>query len=147
MSFSFNEQNLESVASLKKRYPDSRALVLPLLWLAQKQESYLSEEAMGVIAEIITLPYMHIYSVATFYTMFRLEPTNKRIVEVCRTLSCELNGSEKIKQHLDENFSDEYEILEVECMGACSGAPMCTIDGKYMENVTPQILDEVLDAN
>lgn len=147
MSFVYDSENISKIESLKKRYPDNRALILPLLWLAQKQESYISEDAMQNIAEIVKVPYMNIYSVATFYTMFRLEKTNKRIVEVCRTLSCELNGSEDIKKHLDDNYSDDFEVLEVECMGACSGAPMCTLDGKYMENVTPQMIDEVLNAN
>ena len=144
MSFEFNTKNLEKIEVLKTQYPDKKALTLPLLWLAQKQESYISEEAIQVISDIVDTPYMYIYSVITFYTMFRLEKPQKPIIEVCRTLSCELNGSEKIKAYLDEKHSDKYEIIEVECMGACSGAPMCTLDGKYMENVCQSQLDEVL---
>ncbi len=144
MSFSFNGQNSLKINSLEKKYPDKRALTLPLLWMAQKQEGYISEDAMGHISEFLELPYMTIYSVATFYTMFRLNKSDKRVIEVCRTLSCELNGSEDIKSYLDEKYSDRYEIIEVECMGACSGAPMCTLDGKYFENITTDILDEVL---
>ncbi len=147
MSFSFNDVNSLKIEQLAKRYPQKKALILPLLWLAQKQEGFMSEEAITKISEISQMPYMHIYSVATFYTMFKLVKSEKRVVEVCRTLSCELNGSEMIKKHLLENHSDKYEIVEVECMGACGGAPMCTLDGKYMENVTPKMLDEVLNAN
>ena len=147
MSFSFNNDNNTKIDLIKKRYPEKKALILPLLWLAQKQESYIREDAMQYISEFTEMPYMHVYSVATFYTMFRLKKPQKRVIEVCRTLSCSLNGSEEIKKHLDSNYSDDFEIIEVECMGACSGAPMCTLDGKYIENLTPKMIDEVLNAN
>ncbi|MFA6192365.1 MAG: NAD(P)H-dependent oxidoreductase subunit E [Sulfurimonas sp.] len=147
MSFSFNSENSLKIEHLAKRYPQKKALILPLLWLAQKQEGFISDEAMTKISELSDMPYMHIYSVASFYTMFKLQKKSKRVVEVCRTLSCELSGSEAIKKHLLENHSENYEIVEVECMGACGGAPMCTLDGKYMESVTLKMLDEVLNAN
>ena len=147
MSFSFNNDNNTKIDLLKKRYPEKKALILPLLWLAQKQESYIREDAIQYISELVEMPYMHVYSVATFYTMFRLQKNNKRVIEVCRTLSCELNGSEEIKKHLDSKYSHDFEIIEVECMCACSGAPMCTLDGKYIENLTPKLIDEVLNAN
>lgn len=146
MSF-FSQENTLKIASLMGRYPQKKALILPLLWLAQKQEGFISEEAMSEIAKLSEMSYMHVYSVATFYTMFRLAKGEKRVIEVCRTLSCELNGSEELKKHLLENYAGRYEIIEVECMGACSGAPMCTLDGKYLENLTPELLDEVLNAD
>lgn len=147
MSFSFNNDNNRKIDLIKKRYPEKKALILSLLWLVQKQESYIREDAMQFISEFTEMPYMHVYSVATFYTMFRLKKPEKRVIEVCRTLSCALNGSEEIKKHLDKNYSNDFEIIEVECMGACSGAPMCTLDGKYIENLTPERVDEVLHAN
>lgn len=147
MSFSYTEENNIKIASLFKRYPQKKALILPLLWMAQKQDEYICQEAMQKISELTNMQYMHIYSVATFYTMFRLIKPKKRVIEVCRTLSCELNGSEDIKKYLNKNYSQDYEIVEVECMGACSGAPMCTLDGKYIENLTPKRVDEVLNAN
>ena len=147
MSFSFSQENSIKISSLLNRYPQKKALVLPLLWMAQKQDGYICEEAMQNISELIDMPYMHVYSVATFYTMFRLQKPQKKVIEVCRTLSCELNGSEDIKKHLSKNYSQDYEIVEVECMGACSGAPMCRVDGKYVESLTPKRVDEVLNAN
>lgn len=147
MSFSYTQENTIKIASLMKRYPQKKALILPLLWFAQKQEGYISEDAMKTISELSEMPYMHVYSVATFYTMFKLQKSEKRVIEVCRTLSCELNGSETIKKHLLDNYAKDYEIIEVECMGACSGAPMCTVDGKYIENLTTSKIDEVLNAN
>jgi len=147
MSFIFNEQNNKKIEELTKRYPKKKAMILPILWLAQKQEGYVSNEAIKEISKIVEMPYMHIYSVATFYTMYRLEKSDKPIIEVCRTLSCELNGSEEIKKYLDNKYSDKYKIIEVECMGACSGAPMCTLEGKYIENLTTTKIDEVLNGN
>ena len=147
MSFSFSQENSIKISLLLNRYPQKKALILPLLWMAQKQDSYICEDAMQKISELTEMPYMHVYSVATFYTMFRLIKPQKKVIEVCRTLSCELNGSEDIKQYLSENYSQDYEIVEVECMGACSGAPMCTVNGKYVENLTPKRVDEVLNAN
>jgi len=147
MSFSYTQENTIKIASLFNRYPQKKALILPLLWLAQKQDGFIGEGAMQTISGLSEMPYMHVYSVATFYTMFKLQMSEKRVIEVCRTLSCELNGSENIKKYLLDNYSKDYEIVEVECMGACSGAPMCTLDGKYIENLTPELIDEVLNAN
>ncbi|PHS58504.1 MAG: NAD(P)H-dependent oxidoreductase subunit E [Sulfurimonas sp.] len=144
MSFVFTKKNTLKIQELKKSYPKKKALILPLLWMVQKQDNFISEAAMKKVADITEQSYIHIYGVVTFYTMFRLNKPEKKIIEVCRTLSCELNGSEDIKAYLDYNYSNEYEILEVECMGACSGAPMCTLNGKYMENVTKEELTRVL---
>ncbi|MBU1989311.1 NAD(P)H-dependent oxidoreductase subunit E [bacterium] len=147
MSFRFNQENTIKIASLLNRYPQKKALILPLLWLAQKQEGFISDAAMKNISEFLELPLMHVYSVASFYTMFRFAKNEKKVIEVCRTLSCELNGSEDIKKYIQSNYSDRFEIVEVECMGACSGAPMCTLEGKYFENVTPQKIDKVFNDN
>lgn len=147
MSFTFSDENLQEIDLLLKRYPDKKALILPVLWMAQKQDGFISPEAITLISSTLDIPYMYIYSVVTFYTMFRLTKPQKRIIEVCRTLSCELNGSEDIKKYLNDNYSEDYEIIEVECMGACSGAPMCTLEGKYIENLTTEKIDEVLHVN
>jgi NADH-quinone oxidoreductase subunit E len=147
MSFTFSDENLKEIDLLLKRYPDKKALILPVLWMVQKQDDYISPEAITLISSTLDIPYMYIYSVTTFYTMFRLTKPQKRIIEVCRTLSCELNGSEDIKKYLNDNYSEDYEIIEVECMGACSGAPMCTLEGKYIENLTTEKIDEVLHVN
>ena len=144
MSFELNQENQKKLELLFKRYPHKKALTLPLLWLIQFQEGYLSQEAMQFCAERLDLPFMHVYSVATFYTMFRLEKPPKHTIEVCRTLSCELNGSEELKAFIAENKNENIELLEVECMGACSGAPMCTINGKYHENITLEEMKRLL---
>ena len=144
MSFKLNAENQKKLELLFKRYPHKKALTLPLLWLIQFQESFLSEESMEFCATTLDVPFMHVYSVATFYTMFKLKKPPKHTIEVCRTLSCELNGSEELKAFIEEHKSEDIELLEVECMGACSGAPMCTINGKYHENISLEEMSKLL---
>lgn len=78
MSFSYTQENTIKIASLMQRYPQKKALILPMLWLAQKQDGYINEGAMTYISELTEMPYMHVYSVATFYTMFKLQKSQKK---------------------------------------------------------------------
>ena len=151
--FAFTPENEAAFTALFKRYPQKKALTLPGLWIIQTQQGYLSEEAMEHLAGRLELPYMHIYSVATFYTMFRFTPPAKVTVEVCRTLSCDLCGKAELVEHLKQKYGIEsgemspdgqIELLEVECLGACGGAPMCALNGNYHENATPASLDAAL---
>lgn len=144
MNFTLLPENRQKLDALYGRYPHKKAITLPLLWIIQYQESYISEEAMQFCADTLDVPFMHVYSVATFYTMFRLEKPLKHTIEVCRTLSCALNGSEELKAYIQKNKNENIELLEVECMGACSGAPMCTVNGKYHENVTFDEMQKLL---
>ena len=98
--FKFNEENLAKIEELKKKYPNPHAMNLPCLWMAQYQEGYISIEAIDEIAKIIHMPSMEVYRVASSYTMFHLEPQDKLIVDVCKTLSCKLCGSDEILEHL-----------------------------------------------
>ena len=96
MSFTFTDENQEKIKELKTRYPSPEALSLPCLWMAQYQEGFISIDAIDAISEVTSMPAMEIYRVATFYSMFHLEEQTKRIVDVCKTLSCKLCGSEDI---------------------------------------------------
>ena len=141
MSFSFSEENLLKIEELKKRYPSPHALNLPCLWMAQYQEGYISIDAIDAISELIDLPSMEIYRVATFYTMFHLEPQEKLIVDVCKTLSCKLCGSDAILKHLE---SCDVRIRHVECLGSCGTAPVMQIQDIYYENLTSEKVDAIL---
>ena len=141
MSFSFSEENLKQIAALKRRYPSPAALSLPCLWMVQYQEGYISIEAIETISEIIGTPAMEIYRVATFYTMFHLEPTKRLRVMVCKTLSCQLCSSEKILEHLEKR---EVTLEHVECLGSCGSAPVMQIDDRYYENLTTEKVDAIL---
>lgn len=143
MSFVFSPENLLKIKALKKRYPDQKALSLPCLWMAQYQEGYISISAMDAISEEIGIPPMEIYRVVTFYTMFRLEPQAKLNVQVCKTLSCKLCGSDEILKHLEDK---DVKITHVECLGSCGTAPVMQIDDIYYEDLTPVKVDKILKA-
>jgi NADH-quinone oxidoreductase subunit E len=141
MSFEFSKENLAKIEKLKKRYPSVKALTLPCLWMVEYQEGFISIEAMDEISKHTNTPVMEIYRVATFYTMFHLEPQEKLNVQVCKTLSCKLCGSDKILEHLEDK---DVNIVHVECLGSCGTAPVMQIDDVNYENLTTQRVDEVL---
>ncbi|MCO4844702.1 MAG: NAD(P)H-dependent oxidoreductase subunit E [Sulfurovum sp.] len=141
MSFIFNDENLLKIEALKKRYPSPKALCLPCLWMAQHQEGFISIDAIDVISEKIGIPPMEIYRVVTFYTMFHLEPQDKINVQVCKTLSCKLCGSDEILKHLEDK---DVNIQHVECLGSCGTAPVMQIDDIYYEDLTPAKVDTIL---
>ncbi len=141
MSFSFTEENLQKIEVLKTKYPSPQALSLPCLWMVQYQEGYISLDAIDEISNQIGTPPMEIYRVATFYTMFHLEPQEKLNVQVCKTLSCKLCGSDEILEHLE---GKDVNIVHVECLGSCGTAPVMQIDDVNYENLTTDKVDEVL---
>ena len=141
MSFCFSDANLAQIEHLKKRYPSLQALSLPCLWMVQYQEGFITLDAIDVIAEVTNTPAMEIYRVATFYTMFHLEPTPKKRVLVCKTLSCKLCGSDKILKALEEH---DVEVEHVECLGSCGTAPVMQIDDVNYENLTTEKVDTIL---
>ncbi|MEA2098822.1 MAG: NAD(P)H-dependent oxidoreductase subunit E [Campylobacterota bacterium] len=143
MSFTFNDENLLKIEELKKRYPNPNALNLPCLWMAQYQDGYISIDAIDEISKVVEIPAMEIYRVATFYSMFDLEPQNKLKVQVCKTLSCKLCGSDEILKHLD---SKDVKVQHVECLGSCGTAPVMAIDDRYYENLTKAKVDAILEG-
>ena len=141
MSFKFSDDNLLKIEALKKRYPNPKALCLPCLWMVQYQEGFISIDAIDTISEQIGIPPMEIYRVATFYTMFHLEPQTKINVQVCKTLSCKLCGSDEILKHLE---SKDVKITHVECLGSCGTAPIMQIDDINYEELTIDKVNEIL---
>jgi len=142
--FEFTQDNLQKIQELKKRYPSPKALALPCLWMVQYQDGFISIDAIDAISAQTTIPPMEIYRVATFYTMFNLEKLNKPKVQVCKTLSCKLNGSDEIIKHLESN--DALHVEHVECLGSCGTAPVMQIDDKNYENLTTTKVDDILKA-
>ncbi len=144
MSYRLNEENMLKLSNLEKKYPHKKALTLPLLWIVQYQDGYISREAMEFIAKTLDIALSHVYGVVTFYTMFRLTPPKKYTIEVCHTLSCDLCGSAEIIDIVKHANRDDIELLEVECLGACGYAPMCAINGIYHENLEPTRFSSLL---
>ncbi|MEA3419223.1 MAG: NADH-quinone oxidoreductase subunit NuoE [Campylobacterota bacterium] len=154
MSFNFSVENLEKIEQLKLRYPSPKALSLPCLWMVQYQEGAISLDAIEVISELIDTPPMEIYRVATFYTMFNLEPVGKYHIQLCKTLSCALCGKTEMLEHLKKRLGIEpgetskdgsYTLSQVECLGSCGTAPVMQINDRYYENLTPEKIDVIID--
>jgi NADH-quinone oxidoreductase E subunit len=155
-SFAFNEASLAEANKHIAKYPQGRqaSAVMPLLWLAQYQEGWVSRAAMDVIAGMLDMAPIRVYEVATFYTMYNLKPVGKHLIQVCRTTPCWLRGSDaltdackkKLGVGLTETTSDrKFTLVEVECLGACVNAPMVQINDDFYEDLTPETLGKVLD--
>jgi NADH-quinone oxidoreductase subunit E len=148
-------ENIKKIEDLKARYPTTKALVLPALWIAQEQEGYVSEDMMKEIATLLDVPFGHVLGVVTFYTMFHTKPIGKRHVEVCTNVSCMLRGSKAIVEHLEKRLGvsmgetsadGQWTLSEVECMGSCGTAPMFAVGEEYYENLTPEKIDGILNG-
>jgi len=158
-SFAFSAENLAWAKAQIEKYPPGRqaSAVIPILWRVQEQhDGWVSEVAIRAVADLLGMPYIRVLEIATFYTMFQLEPVGKKAhVQVCGTTPCMLRGSKDLIEvckhrihhdpfHVsaDGNFSWE----EVECLGACVNAPMVMIWKDTYEDLTPELLNRVLDG-
>ena len=151
-TFKFSSENEIKFQEYVSRYPVIDSVMLPALWLVQEQEAWVSPEAMVYVADRLGKTPIQVYEVATFYTMFNLKPIGKHHIELCKTLSCMLCGSKDIKNHIKQTIGIEpgqtsedglFHLSEVECLGACGGAPMFALDGQYHEKLTKQRVDEL----
>lgn len=151
----FSAQTMEKFKTTLAKYPEKEAALLPTLWLAQEEFEWLSNEVMLYIAKLLDIPPSKVYSVASFYTMYKKEPTGKYLIQVCRTLSCQLRGAEEVTKcisnrlgiGLEETSADnKYTLIEVECLGSCGSAPMIQINNDYHENLTKSKINKILDS-
>jgi NADH dehydrogenase (ubiquinone) flavoprotein 2 len=155
-SFAFNEASLADAKKHIAKYPKGRqaSAVMPLLWIAQYQDGWVSRAAMDVIAGMLDMAPIRVYEVATFYTMYNLKPKGTHLIQVCRTTPCWLRGSDgltdlckkKLGIGMRETSADgKFTLMEVECLGACVNAPMVQINDDFYEDLTPETLSKVLD--
>ena len=156
--FIFNENSLKAVNKAISNYPKNRqqSAVMSLLYIAQKQnDNWIPLAAMKYIANYLTMPYISVYEVATFYTMYNLAPVGKHFIQVCTTTPCLIRGANKIVELCKEKISpNENEIskkgncswMEVECLGACVNAPMIQINDDYYEDLDEKSTREILDS-
>lgn len=149
-----NSENLQKLKQLEKQYPTLKSLTLPVLWMIQEQEGWISAEAMKYVANVLDLPLPHVYGVVTFYTMFNTKPVGRYHVQVCTNISCQLVGAEKISDHVcgrlkikpGETTTDmKFTLTEVECLGSCGTAPMMQINDEYYENLTVQKVNALIE--
>ena len=153
----FSEATMVKVREIISRYPDGRhkSALIPVLHLAQAEfDGWLSPEVMQYIAEILAIQAIEVFEVASFYSMFNLQPRGKCLIEDCRTSSCWLNGAYNIISYLEEKLNikvgettrdGKYTLKAVECLGSCGTAPMLQIGDQYHENLTFEKVDELLE--
>ncbi|GAA5988150.1 hypothetical protein JCM10908_002085 [Rhodotorula pacifica] len=157
--FQLSAENQKVAETIIAKYPPQykKAAVIPLLEVAQKQnKGWTSISVMNHVAEVLEMPPMRVYEVASFYTMFNREPVGDHFVQICTTTPCMLGGcgSDKIvdaiTSHLGVGLGEttpdkKFTLLEVECLGACSNAPMVQINDEFYEDLTPESIVKVLD--
>ena len=156
-TFKFNEKNMELVNKIKQNYPNGRekSAVMPLLYLAQKQnDNWIPLEAMKCIAKLINIPYIKVYEVATFYTMYNLAPVGKYHIQICTTTPCMIRGAydlvDILKNKINENQNElskkgSCSWTEVECLGACINAPMMQINDDYYEDLNVSDVEKIIE--
>lgn len=157
-SFTFSDENMKKIAQIIAKYPKGRqqSAIMPLLDLAQRQhDNWIPEAAMEEIARILDVPRIKVFEVATFYTMYNLQPRGKHHLQFCTTTPCWLRGSADVvkacEKHLGIKLGETTEdgmftMTDVECLGACVNAPVVQRNGdEYYEDLTPENVIEVLE--
>ena len=157
-SFEFNTSSLEAANNIIAKYPKGKqqSAVMALLYIAQRQNNnWIPLAAMKYIAKLLEMPYIKVYEVATFYTMYNLAPVGKHFIQVCTTTPCLIRGADKLVKLCKEKISpNENELskkgdcswVEVECLGACVNAPMMQINDNYYEDLDEKSTIEILNS-
>jgi NADH-quinone oxidoreductase subunit E len=154
--FAFSNENLAWANREMEKYPPGRqaSAVIPLLWRAQEQAGgWLPEPAIRHIGDLLGMAHIRVLEIATFYTMFNLEPRGEFLVQLCGTTPCWLRGADDLKQVCRQRIGEQHEVsadgkfswVEVECLGACVNAPMVQINEDYYEDLTAETLEKILD--
>ena len=155
-SFDFTAESFEKAQWWIAKFPEGRqqSAVIAILWLVQKQQGWVSEPSIRVVADLLGMPVIRVLEIATFYTMFMLEPVGDvALVQVCGTTPCMLRGAndlmalceKKIGPRDHRSKDGKFYWQEVECMGACANAPMAAINDYYYEDLTPESLGKIID--
>ena len=155
MSFKFTEENLSKIEEVRKKYPTSLAAIMPVLYIAQEQNGFISNEVMEEIAAVLNIDKVNVLSAVTFYTMYHTKPMGKYHIQVCTNVSCMLRGAYEIWDdvksklgidHLQVTPDKKYSLEEVECMGACGYAPMIAVNEDFFENLNKEKVFEIIDS-
>lgn len=157
MTFKFNEENQKKVQQILAKYPTDRkkSAVMPLLDLAQRQNAnWVSKDVIAEISEILEIPEIKVYEVASFYTMYNLKPVGKYLLQFCKTTPCMLRGIDKIIKDCEDKLGIEmdettldgvFTLKEVECLGACVNAPVVQINDDFAEDLTSENFLQILE--
>src|SRR3982750_781789 len=154
--FAYTAENRARFDEVVKRYPAERrrSAVLPALYLAQYQQGYITANAIRHVAGLLGITRADVEDVVSFYTMFYTRPVGKFVLQVCRTLSCALNGAERVTEALQDKLgirsgqtddSGTFTLMEVECLGACDRAPVIMVNDSWQESQTPEDVGRLID--
>ncbi len=149
------DSSLRQIEQELDKYPEDRrqSALLAALRIAQDEHNWLRSELIEYVAAVIRVPAIRAYEVATFYSMYDLQPVGRHKISVCTNISCMLRGCDTIVAHLQHKLGigfgettrdGKYTLKEVECLAACAGAPMMQVGRNYYENLTPQSVDKIL---
>jgi NADH-quinone oxidoreductase subunit E len=149
-----NDQNLALARDIIARYPRKKSALIPLVHLSQEQNGYVTREAMRHIAELVEVTPAEVYGTASFYEMFRFEPTGKYLVNICGTLSCALMGGHELMHHAERTLgikagstTDDglFTLQHAECQAACTEAPTLQVNYRHRFRVTAAEFDQLVD--
>ncbi len=155
-AFTFTAENRARLDEILTHYPpeQSRSAVLPALYLVQYQQGYITGNAMRHVAEILRITPADVEDVVTYYTMFYTKPVGKFVLSVCRTLSCAVNGAERVVEEIcnhlhikpgETDASGTFTLIEAECLGACDRAPVIMVNDAWQERQRPEDVPKLLD--
>ena len=154
----FPPEDMAKVKDILSRYPHERraSAIMPVLWIAQARFGFVSQEAIDLTARVIDVPAAEVAGVATFYTMFHLEPVGRHVLQVCCTLSCSIMGAERIVAYMEKKLGihagettpdGRFTLKKVECLASCGSAPMLQVnERKFDENLDEAAVDRLLDS-
>lgn len=153
MALSFSPQSMERIRALLPKYPDRQAACLPVLWIAQEEFGWISDEAMQLVADTLELSLTHVYGVVTFYTMFKRRPVGKYHVQICTNIACMLRDGYQVLERFEKALGirrgettpdGTFTLNEVECLAACGNGPCVQINEDYHEPVRPEDVEALV---
>lgn len=143
------------IEALAAKYPNRRSIMLPLLWMVQQQEGWISQDAMKEVGELVSATPAEVYEVVSFYTMFKTKPVGRTHLALCQTLACAICGAFEASDYISAKYhvpvggispDGRFSLELVECIGACAAAPAMLVGENLHGNLTPQSIDELLAA-
>jgi NADH-quinone oxidoreductase E subunit len=150
-----SEESKAEIRKIREEYPDPQSALLPALFLAQRDYGgWLPEAAFDEVAAVLDMPTTRVAAVASFYTMLNKAPVGRHLIQVCTNISCSLLDGEHLLEYVGRKLGiavgettedGRFTLLEVECLGSCSTAPMMQVDDRYYENLTEEKIDRILE--
>jgi NADH-quinone oxidoreductase E subunit len=150
----FSETAIKEIEEIRVKYPNSRAALLPAIYVAQREFGWLSPEAYEAVADLLSVPKATVRGVATFYAMYKQKPMGRHLIQLCTNVSCMILGAEKLADFLKSRFGVEpggmspdgrFSLVIMECIGACGTAPAMLVNDDFYENLTEKYIEEILE--